>query len=359
MKYCMLPLLLFVPLSMFTSCTSTIYKVAYPTLIDGKYDSEFPYRGCSQQLEEIISSVKRVNVLVHFKTFQFTMEDSVSADRLVSDIKRCTNAKSSYEHQTVAGTATVILNDRGTIVLITCAHLMDFPDTLVHRFYSEDYQPTPFVHSLSIKTGQSIFLNEVSPSTSFEILALDRSLDLALIGQKLETALTPQFKPFAYPLGRAKDLEWGSFVYLFGYPAGHRMITKGIVSPSNKQPSGSFLVDAVISPGSSGSIALAVRDGVPNFELVGIVKMIPVQSSYVLTPSKSDIDTQFDPLEVYHGDIFIERKSEMLPGIVQAVPVESIVDFVREHRKSLAARGYNLTDWLAPHTKDATPSPQQ
>jgi hypothetical protein len=355
----MLLFLLFVPLSLFTSCTSSIYKVAYPTLIDGKYDSEFPYRGCSQQLEEIIASVKRVNVLAHFKTIQFTMGDSVSVDKLASDMKRCANAKISYEHQTVAGTATIILNDRGFIALITCAHLVDFPDTLVNRFYSEDYQPTQFVHSLSIKTGQSIFLNEVSPSASFEVLALDKSLDLALIGQKLETAPALQYKPFAYPLGKAKDLEWGSFVYLFGYPAGHRMITKGIVSPSTKQPTGSFLVDAVISPGSSGSIALAVRDGVPNFELVGIVKMIPVQSSYVLAPSKSDLDTQFDPLEVYHGDIYVERKSEMLPGIVQAVPVESIVDFVREHQKFLAARGYNLTDWLAPHTMDASPSPHQ
>jgi hypothetical protein len=359
MKYCTLLLLLFVPLSLFTSCTSTIYKVAYPTLIDGKYDSEFPYRGCSQQLEEIISSVKRVNVLVHFKTIRFTMDDSVSVDRLASDMKRCANAKTSYEHQTVAGTATIILNDRGSVALITCAHLVDFPDTVVNRFYSEDYQPTQFVHSLSVKTGQSIFLNEVSPSTTFEVLAFDKSVDLALIGQKMETAPTLQYKSFTYPLGKAKDLEWGSFVYLFGYPAGHRMITKGIVSPSNKQPSGSFLVDAVISPGSSGSIALAVRDGVPNFELVGIVKMIPVQSSYVLAPSKPDLDTQFDPLDVYHGDIFVERKSEMLPGIVQAVPVESIIDFIKEHRKSLAARGYDLTDWLAPHSKDTTPPPQQ
>ena len=29
------------------------YEAVYPTLSDGKYDSEFPYRNCSEQLEDI------------------------------------------------------------------------------------------------------------------------------------------------------------------------------------------------------------------------------------------------------------------------------------------------------------------
>ena len=36
-----------------TSCSSVTYEKIYPTLQDGKYDSEFPYKGCSDQLEEI------------------------------------------------------------------------------------------------------------------------------------------------------------------------------------------------------------------------------------------------------------------------------------------------------------------
>ncbi len=40
-----------------TSCTKKIYDVVYPTLNDGRYDSEFPYKNASDQLEEISKSI--------------------------------------------------------------------------------------------------------------------------------------------------------------------------------------------------------------------------------------------------------------------------------------------------------------
>ena len=45
------------------SCGTSVYREVYPTLMDGKYDSEFPYRGCSAQLEEIGESVKMINAI--------------------------------------------------------------------------------------------------------------------------------------------------------------------------------------------------------------------------------------------------------------------------------------------------------
>jgi|GEM_PF-2331111 hypothetical protein len=58
-------LLLFITatLLLFASCSSSVYKDVYPTLLDGRYDSEFPYRGCSQQLEEVAETVKRITVM--------------------------------------------------------------------------------------------------------------------------------------------------------------------------------------------------------------------------------------------------------------------------------------------------------
>ena len=46
----------------FISCSSTsIYDNIYPTLNDGKYDSEFPYKNSSEQLENISNSVHMIN----------------------------------------------------------------------------------------------------------------------------------------------------------------------------------------------------------------------------------------------------------------------------------------------------------
>ena len=33
-----------------TGCSTYIMETVYPTLNDGKYDSEFPYKNCSEQL---------------------------------------------------------------------------------------------------------------------------------------------------------------------------------------------------------------------------------------------------------------------------------------------------------------------
>ena len=65
-----------------TSCTKKIYDVVYPTLSDGRYDSEFPYRNASQQLEEIANSVKMLNYIVYYKVYYFDENQNISMDDL-------------------------------------------------------------------------------------------------------------------------------------------------------------------------------------------------------------------------------------------------------------------------------------
>jgi hypothetical protein len=340
-------LLLFVSLSfIFFSCSSYVLKEAYPTLNDGQYDSEFPYRGCSQQLEEIAGTVKRVTIMVHYKTYSFRKEDSVRTSDITREFLDKLEASVAFQHHSTAGTATVIYAENGKFAMMTCAHVVDFPDTVQTRHVGADNKLTPFLRSISLKTNQLVFLNEVGGGIALDILALDRVADLAILGQKLEPHQTALLRPFSYPLGRSKELEWGSFVYVFGYPAGYRMVTKGIVSPSGR-PQGTFVVDAVVSAGASGSIALAIRDGVPHFELVGMIKMIPAQTSYVLTPSK-DGDAEYDPVEPYHGDVFVQRKAEIQQGIAVAIPTEAIIAFIEKNNNLLSLKGYHLMPWIRP-----------
>ena len=65
---------------------------------------------------------------------------------------------------------------------------------------------------------------------------------------------------------------------------GHKMITRGIVSNTRDDKSDSFLIDALFNRGFSGGIILAIRDGVPNFELVGMAKSVSAKNEYLLTP---------------------------------------------------------------------------
>jgi hypothetical protein len=65
------------------SCSSTI-KTVYPTLSDGKYDSEFPYKSSSPELERISESVQRINCTTFYKIYRFDRDDSITF-KMVND----------------------------------------------------------------------------------------------------------------------------------------------------------------------------------------------------------------------------------------------------------------------------------
>ena len=284
--------------------------------------------------------------MASYKTYYFERDDSVQLSNVTKGFLELHDGSVTFQSQTVAGTCTVIYNENNRIALLTCAHVVDFADTMITRYRGADFRPSPFLRSIAFKTNQLMFLNEVGGGISVDILAFDRVADLAILGQRLEPSRTIFAPVFRYPIGKSRELEWGSFVYLFGYPGGYRMVTKGIVSlPRTAQ--GSFLVDAVVSPGASGSIALAIRDGVPNFELVGMVKMVPGQTSYLLTPSRTQ-QWEYDPEEPYHGETFVQRKSEIQQGIAIAIPTETIIEFVENNRAALLKKWYDLSTWIHP-----------
>ena len=321
------------------SCAPT-YKEVFPTLLDGKYDSEFPYRGCSEQLEEIGESVKMVNTIAYYRTYFFAPDEQVRPADAGTDFLRERFKGSTVISSQAAGTATVISSEGRRVVLVTCAHIIGFPDTAVAFRIGPDHRPTEFLRSLAVKERQSIYIAGFPETGELELLAKDAGADVALLGKTFDNEPFPRVRALAYPNGSAKQLEWGSFVYLFGYPSGFKMVTKGIVSNPNKDRRGTFLLDAVFNRGFSGGIALAIRDGVPNFELVGMVKLVSGRSAYVLAPAPGDDTPDYESGVPYTGDVFVERRMDIEYGIAQAVPVEVIVEFIREHRDELAARGY-------------------
>lgn len=334
---------LLVPLFLFSSCTSAIYKEVYPTLMDGRYDSEFPYQACSEQLEEIGASVQRINTMTSYRTTSFSGEENMTLDRITPALLRSREKSSFLTNSEIAGTATVMSFEGKRIALLTCAHIVDFPDTVITYHLGENRKPTTSIKSIALKTNQAIFLTTFLQGGSLRVLAMDRLQDIAVIGAPLEEEPPIPFPVFNYPVGRAKDLEWGTFVYLFGYPAGYKIVTKGIVSSPNRDRAGSFLVDAVLAGGASGGIALAIRDGVPNFELVGMISTLTGHSWHALVPSPLVEHLNYSPSDPYEGPVFIDSKRDIQYGIAHAIPVESIIQFIDRHRSSLVQNGYNLT----------------
>jgi hypothetical protein len=331
------------------SCSPSAYREVYPTLLDGKYDTEFPYRGCSKQLEEISESVKMLSTVAYYRTFAIPESDHLRLGDITRELLAARAASSVFVNRSMSGTATVLSYQNHSVVLMTCAHVVSFGDTLVSYHIGADRRPTKYVRSIAVKERQMNFVGLLPEGGELEILAIDEAADIALLGKRFVTDPPLPIPVFRYPFGKAKELEWGSFVYLFGYPSGFRVVTKGIVSSPNRDKRGSFLVDAVFGGGFSGGIALAVRDGVPNFELVGMVKMVSAHSSFVLTPPVENGVVDYDTSTPYSGDIYVEKHTDIDYGVTQTTSVERILEFFAEHRSEVQAKGYSLNVALSAH----------
>jgi hypothetical protein len=328
------------------SCATTSYRDVYPLLNDGKYDSEFPYRGCSDQLERISESIRMLSCIAYYKSYIFPYESKVRYTDLQSPFIKEKANKEIFMNKTASGTATVIFYDNNRIALITCAHIVDFADTIITYYRIDDKKESEFIQSIAVKDHQTNYVASVQGVRDLEILAMDKNNDLAVVGQKMYESPKLGVPVFNYPIGKARELEWGAFVYLFGYPNGYQVITKGIVSSPNRDRKGSFLTDAVFSRGFSGGIIIAVRDGVPNFELVGMTALVPASQIYYVTPSKGGEAVDYEENTPFKGDLYVDKHADIFYGIAPAISSEIIVDFLESNHNKLVEKGYNLRRFL-------------
>ncbi len=339
-------ILLWILLMMSGSCAKRIYQTAYPTLNDGEYDTEFPYRNCSRELKHIGDSVRMINAIAYYKSYVFDEKNHILRRDLTPQLIEKQAIENIFFNHATSGTATIILSENQHIVLLTCAHIVDFPDTVISYHTMSDGKPSMFVQSVAVKERQSIYVADLWKIPEVQVLKMDIDTDIAIVGAKLP-AMEVQFIPvFNYPFGEAKKLQWGSFVYLLGFPRGYKVITRGIVSDPDRNKNGEFIVDALFNRGCSGGLVLAVKDGVPNFEFMGIAKSAAAEFEYVIRPSSDYDQSKFDLNFPYDGKLFVDYKAIINYGVTHVVSVEEIRQFFKKNYTELYDAGYDFTKFL-------------
>ena len=328
-----------------TSCTKKIYDVVYPTLSDGRYDSEFPYKNASEQLEEISNSIKMLNYIAYYKSYLFSENQKVSQFDLNNKKIKDKAIDEVYFNESVSGTATIIFYDGVKVGLLTCAHIGDFPDTVLTYFEPPEGQKKQIIQQMAVKVREHYFVNEIPGDADFEVVVSDKKRDLAILTKKAIIDPFQTIRTFRYPLGESNKLELGSFVYIIGYPMGHKMITKGIVSNTRDNKSDSFLIDALFNRGFSGGIILAIRDGVPNFELVGMAKSVSAKNEYFLTPAPLNEKVEYEPTLPYEGDVRVKKFEGINYGITYTISSDEILNFLKDNETHLLQKGFNF-DYL-------------
>lgn len=304
--------------------------------VNNRYDSEFPVKSISKELDFISETIKKLDCIAFYKTYVFAEDNTLDHIGLTKEAIESQTLSSTVTNESVTGTATIIYYDGENVGLLTCAHVVDFPDTIVLR-YNNGTGP---IEVLSVKIKQQNYLNGLPEGDDVEVVAVKRKDDLALLQKKLDQHVD-KIEVLNYPVGNSRDLEWGSVVYVMGFPLGNMMVTRAIVSNPGKTGKNRFLTDALYNRGISGSPVLAIRDGVPNLEWIGVASSAAVQQVYYLKPGKEDPEF-INPESVFTGDVYPDHKKMINYGVTFNVPIETVVDFLNENRSLMESKGFDF-----------------
>lgn len=322
----------------FISCTSSGTHQSIP-IVD-EYTTIFPNNDVADELELISKSIRLINNLTFYRTYVFL--DSTITDKNLSDFDLLERAfLTNTISKTSSGTGAIISVSGNKVALLTAAHIVSYPDTVIN-YYAIKGKQSKYIESILYKERQKIY-SDLPEGGMLKIIAKDDKNDIAIIGNAFNNITPIRFPVFDFNFGNAKELKWGSFVYLLGYPMHYKMVTSGIVSNPNYNGTGNFLVDAPINRGSSGGLVLAIRGKAPNFELVGIVSSVPAEKRIVLSPSNPSRDINFLPGTIYRGDMTIEKLDGIKYGIGKIVSSEKIKIFIRENEDQLINHGYQIS----------------
>jgi len=324
---------------LFSSCSTSVTTVYNSDLQDNDYDSDF-FIGDDSKLDDLFSSVKMVNCFAYYKSYFFNDSAQLKKINLEENNFSTIALKQVHTTETASGTATLIYSHKGKVAFLTCAHILNFPDTLITFYKNDKGINTEFIESITIKTRQSIILPELSVSNEVKILSIDNKQDIALVGREVSLLNSRKYIPFGLTAGNSTELKWGTKVYIIGYPLNNKMITSGLVSPSSSKERDYFFVDAVFNRGFSGGVVLAARDGAPNFELVGMVKAGTVHRNFNLKPNVDSPDFVYLPLIPYSGEMLVEEEKEIKYGVTKIMTIEKIIDFLDNKKDDLMELGY-------------------
>jgi len=327
------------------ACTPAAQKVLPAAQrVDGQYDSEFPRTPTSPELGRIAKTIKLVSSLTFYRIYEFSIEQAVTLKEIsTADFKLEEKAvNTTIAQKPASGTAALISADGRYVTLLTCAHIIHDPDTLIYYFQERNRDKSPFIQSVSVKTKQIISIPALPPGGAVQILAMDKANDLALLGIKLDAHPALPLPLLDIKWGRASRLHWGSFVYLLGFPNGKKMVTNALVSEPNRDDHHNFLIDALLPQGISGGIVLAIRDGVPNFEFVGIANALSGREQFILRPDPLARLSSLARNLPYKGDIYIDTQISQVSGITYVIGIENAKELIERQRQKIEGLGYSL-----------------
>jgi hypothetical protein len=327
--------LLFFPLSVaFMSCSSPSRIVQYQQVdTDPYYTSAFPVVDVSSQIERIQQSIIRITATGRYVNYQIDRDDLTIDELESTDIEDIASGQSIIE-ETTAGTATVIGKNSLQAILLTCAHTIHFPETIISYREGENIPSETYIETVSVRQNQVNIAITPYGIVYFDVIDQDNENDLALIEISLMDMENENLRPLRLTLGNSSNLKAGSFIYVLGYPRGFEVVTRGIVSLPNRNSDHDFMTDALFNRGISGGIIVASKNNFRSFDWVGVAHAGVANYEYYLVPDTDFIDRE-QITRPYSGPVLSERKSKLNYGMTYAISTETISRFLDRNRSHI------------------------
>jgi len=327
-------------------CTRQIVPDRGPTAY---YQTAYPVHDTAGDLERVMEAVRRIEVTSVYETYHFLENDAPTGDEALDDSVLSRAEASTSTVQTRSATAVVVSRSGRDILMLTASHAVHLPDTVVQYFdrgRTEDriQAQDRRIRNVSILRRRSNWVMGLPAMNPFQVLVEDRQQDLAFLGTRSTETEDPRETP-VFPLraGDSDRLSWGSFVYTLGHPSGYPMVTRGVVSSPGGELPGGFAIDGSWNEGMSGGPVLSVRGETGAMEWIGMARASAVSTEHRLAPPEAATEDH-DPWRPYEGPLFIQEIRRIQYGIMLAVPINAVRDFMEEHRQELRALGYDPPD---------------
>lgn len=343
-----LVLVVIAAMAVFTTACRTKY-VTTSMGVQAYYQTNFPLQDTSRDIARIFESVKRINVVGYYNTFIFNEERRLT-DSDIHLPETYTNADAQFSYtQSKAGTATIIAQTDDNLMLITNDHVVSYPDTLVF-YYDEDEQQTSgrrrgtekYIERISVRVSQINMIFDMPRFGPFEVIARDVNNDIALISVTVPDEESMQrIKVLGAAVGDPEKLNWGSFVYVLGYPKGYKMVSRAIVSDPRRDRNDGFLIDGQFNEGISGGLILAIRAETGEMEWVGLARAASASSKVVLVPVEKNVE-DYAFHQPYTGTAYLDVITQIEYGITIPVSMKTIQDFFNREDRRLRDEGHNL-----------------
>ncbi|MEX0823536.1 MAG: serine protease [Balneolaceae bacterium] len=348
MKRITLFFILFFPLSVaFMSCSSPSRTVQYQQVdTDPYYTSAYPVMDVSSQLERIQQSIIRITSTGRYVNYLIDRDDLTIEELEATDIENVSSEQSVIE-ETTAGTASVIGKNMLQALLLTCAHTIHFPETMISYREGENIPPETYIESVSVRQNQVNIAITPFGIVYFDVLDQDNEADLALIELSLMDMENENLRPLRITMGESSNLKAGSFIYVLGYPRGFETVTSGIVSLPNRNSRNDFMTDALFNRGISGGVVIASKNNFRSFEWVGVAHAGVASYEYILVPDTDFIDRD-QITRPYSGPVLSERKSELNYGMTYAISTQTISRFLDRNRSHIR-RVNRLENLITPY----------